>query len=211
MGLQGRPTICYLLPRRSSRGFFFGAALRNLPPRWRSEGKCVAQREVGLHTGDSIVGAWKRFIIRALVLIAAGATIGIICNLFHPDGIPLFFKHEQVLAETVESIDLNGAKRMFDEGSALFVDSRTVREFDEGHVPGARSLPTDEFDRYRERFEAQVPLDRALITYCSGEDCMSSPELAERLADQGYFEVYVFFGGWPAWLAAGYPTAGGWD
>ena len=45
-----------------------------------------------------------------------------------------------------------------------------------------------------------------LITYCDGEDCNASIDLAADLKMMGFARVVFFFGGWQEWLTAGYPT-----
>jgi rhodanese-related sulfurtransferase len=51
-----------------------------------------------------------------------------------------------------------------------------------------------------------IPKDARIITYCSGERCQSSITLARMLVERlGYSRTQVFFDGWSAWNAAGYP------
>ncbi len=93
----------------------------------------------------------------------------------------------------------------------LPLDARSVEEFDEGHIKDALSLPDEQFDQRIDNFLGKADEDTPLVCYCSGEDCMSSVYLAEKLYEFGYKRVYVFFGGWPEWKGAGLPTDGCWD
>jgi 3-mercaptopyruvate sulfurtransferase SseA len=46
---------------------------------------------------------------------------------------------------------------------------------------------------------------RHIITYCDGEDCNASIDLAADLKMMGFANVNFFFGGWQEWRDAGYP------
>ena len=66
-------------------------------------------------------------------------------------------------ASEVPRISLEEAKEHFDNGTATFVDSRSVGEYDQAHIagaihvaPGTVSILTNE-----------LPKDQLLITYCT--------------------------------------------
>lgn len=65
---------------------------------------------------------------------------------------------------TVPRISLEELKEKLDAGDDLvIVDVRSKEEFDQGHVPGAVSIPYAEIEaRYRE-----LPRDKEIITYCA--------------------------------------------
>lgn len=153
----------------------------------------------------------SRIALRALILILIGAGAGAAANLVRPAPIPWIYQQDQVLTGTMTRIDIEDAKRLFDEQDAVFVDARSTPEFDGGHIRGAKSLPYEEVDQRIAEFMADVPPETTLVVYCSGTDCMSSVFLAEALAEYGYASVRIFFGGWPEWKAAGYPASGGWN
>ena len=52
----------------------------------------------------------------------------------------------------------------------------------------------------------QISEAREIVTYCSGEDCHSSVDLAARLIEFGFENVKIFFGGWEEWNIAGLPV-----
>jgi hypothetical protein len=64
----------------------------------------------------------------------------------------------------VPRISLEELKQKLDAGAELvIIDVRSKEEFDQGHIPGAISIPWDEIkDRYTE-----LPRDREIITYCA--------------------------------------------
>lgn len=55
------------------------------------------------------------------------------------------------------------AKTMLDEGTALFVDVRSLTEYSKQHIKGAVSIPLNEIvNRLNE-----LPRDKKIITYCA--------------------------------------------
>lgn len=75
---------------------------------------------------------------------------------------PTAEKNEDPLAK-VPRISLADAKKAFDEGNVVFVDTRAEFQYREEHVKGALNIPAETFEtRY-----AEVPKDKKIITYCS--------------------------------------------
>lgn len=64
----------------------------------------------------------------------------------------------------------------------LLVDVRPSHEYDEGHLPGARSLPIDEIDEALD----ELPRDKRLLVYCRGPFCVYSDEAVAKLRRAGY-------------------------
>ncbi|CAN5239823.1 hypothetical protein BH20ACI1_BH20ACI1_02390 [soil metagenome] len=60
-------------------------------------------------------------------------------------------------------ISLEDAKKDFDNGKAIFVDTRAEAAFNVEHIKGAINIPAEAFKtRYTE-----VPKDKKIIAYCS--------------------------------------------
>jgi rhodanese-related sulfurtransferase len=107
-------------------------------------------------------------------------------------------------------VSLLGAKERFDSGAAVFLDARPEAEYKEAHIPGALHFYGEEFDKYAPLVLPKLTdKDREIICYCHGVSCELSVHLAKKLMEQGYRRVKVFFGGWPEWKKAGYPTTPG--
>lgn len=65
--------------------------------------------------------------------------------------------------EEAPRISLEDAKKDFDSGAAIFVDTRAESAFQNEHVKGAINIPAESFQtRY-----AEVPKDKKIIAYCS--------------------------------------------
>ena len=111
-----------------------------------------------------------------------------------------------VVAGKIEIEEVIQAKQIYDSGDVLFVDARTREDFDEGHIPGATSLPVGQFDELIDSFLDQHDIEQPIVTYCSGRTCEDSHNLAQLLVDIGYSDVKVFIDGFPGWEAKGYPV-----
>ena len=60
-------------------------------------------------------------------------------------------------------ISLDDAKKEFDGGKVLFIDTRGEAQYKQEHIKGAINIPADTFQtRYTE-----VPKDKKVIAYCS--------------------------------------------
>ena len=60
-------------------------------------------------------------------------------------------------------ISLDEAKKAFDDGKAVFVDTRAATFFENEHIKGAINVPSSDFDNAY----SSVPKDRKIIAYCS--------------------------------------------
>ncbi len=158
----------------------------------------------------------KKALRDAAILAALGVIAGFSFNAARPNGIPFVAAvrgaEAAVSADApgLGNIDLAAAKKAYDEG-AIFIDARSEHEFTAGHIAGAHHLYYADFEAKGTELLAKLPFDKTIITYCSGEDCNASDILARHLIEFGFERVRVFFAGWPAWQAAGYPSEGAGD
>jgi rhodanese-related sulfurtransferase len=97
------------------------------------------------------------------------------------------------------------AQALYDRHVALFIDSRYAYDFGIGHIKGAVNIPLHDFDTVK-RLLDPLPRDQVIITYCDGEECSSSIELARLLHASGFVNVKIFFGGWNEWRTHNQPT-----
>jgi rhodanese-related sulfurtransferase len=88
------------------------------------------------------------------------------------------------------------------------LDARTPDAYREGHVPGARSLPSANFDEAYAKLKSTLPADKEslLVVYCSDMWCGLGDELQQRLITRGFRHVGRFPDGWTAWVGAGLPS-----
>ncbi len=89
-----------------------------------------------------------------------------------------------------------------DKGNFELVDSRPLFRYNEGHIPGAISIPDTEFDKLSWKLPKEK--DKEIIFYCAGfYSCMgiTSPGKTDKL---GYSKVRIFSDGLYGWKKAGY-------
>lgn len=113
-----------------------------------------------------------------------------------------------LVAENPAAITTTGTYTAFLEKKAIIIDARDRAEFARGHIQGAWNVPYTDLMRQIERFDP-LPLDTLLITYCDGEECLASMDLANQLAAMGFTRVRYFFGGWNSWENNQYPIGTG--
>lgn len=148
---------------------------------------------------------------RGFAICLVGAGLGLLINAFSPQGIPLLGPVPAPHKKGIEQIALERVWALFQVKKGVFVDARSAEEFRAGHIPGALLLPLDAFEETVSSWTNLIPADTLLITYCSGEGCESSTDVAALLVEEGYSQVKVFFGGWEHWKRAGYPVEKAWQ
>lgn len=94
------------------------------------------------------------------------------------------------------------AVRLMNDGAVL-VDVRSMNQFKDGHIAGARSLPGDQIaegaktlDKFR---------DKTVITCC--DSGITSGAAARKLTELGFKQVYNLRGGLAAWRQDNLPVA----
>ncbi|HEY0696096.1 MAG TPA: rhodanese-like domain-containing protein [Kribbella sp.] len=89
----------------------------------------------------------------------------------------------------------------------VVADSRSQESWDQGHVPGAIHLPTDEIAA---RAAEVIPPGATVVTYCWGPGCNGAHKAALEFAKLGY-PVKEMIGGFEYWAREGLPieTANG--
>jgi rhodanese-related sulfurtransferase len=139
------------------------------------------------------------------VLVGLATALGLAWNAFGGRGFPLsanaFLKPGDEVVQAAE------AKRRLEAG-ALFLDARPVAFYNMSHIPGARPLPEDDFDRAFAALESRLRSTFDLVVYCSGYGCEASHQVARRLKEKG-IQAAILNEGWPAWTEAGYPVKEG--
>ena len=102
-------------------------------------------------------------------------------------------------------VDLEFAKYLFDDKSAVFIDARDAEDYEAGHIENAISIPFDYYEDYEEVMDGLNDAGIYII-YCSGEECSLSIDLADHLFNEKLIDkLLIFDGGWPEWRDAGYP------
>ena len=72
-------------------------------------------------------------------------------------------EHGHTEGEDAPRISLADAKKAFDDGSAVFIDTHLKNAYDAGHIPGAINVSVPELDLKVNT----IPKGKKLIAYCS--------------------------------------------
>lgn len=111
--------------------------------------------------------------------------------------IPAFVDTQHLHFTTIEPLALWTAIHDKEEKRPFVIDVREPREFEQGHIPDAHSIPLGHILADH----LQLPLDRPIILVCrSGR---RSRRAAMALTNKGIENITILKGGMAAWEAAG--------
>ncbi len=152
----------------------------------------------------------KRLIVQVVVILGLSLIVGISTNLslikqYRQGDFNLSFLSSEDFP-AIRFIGIFEAEDLFAGGNAVFLDSRTREKYLDGHILGAINIPFESGERFTEE-QIAFPREKTLIVYCDGNECQSSVLLAKALAEHGFEDIRVFFGGWVEWMAAGLPQS----
>jgi rhodanese-related sulfurtransferase len=110
--------------------------------------------------------------------------------------------------EPAAALSVADALQLHLSGQAVFLDARDPDTYAQGHIPGALCVPPTELDRLWPQIAPHIE-GKTVVTYCDGELCPLSEELAEALRARGVSTVLVFVNGWSLWQDEHLPTTTG--
>lgn len=168
-----------------------------------------------------------RDLIGVIALAIIAMAIGLVTNrLFRTPPVPLAYQppQERLAAELtrlikaplvpdtqVQTTNLDATRAAVENHSATILDARDEVFYHRNHIPGAFSLPRDDFGRAYQHLSPTLDKlrDKPIIVYCSGGECHDSRLVARALLSLGFSSVSVFTGGWTDWKAAHLPKEHG--
>lgn len=113
-------------------------------------------------------------------------------------------------------ISVDEGKKLADDKSAQFFDTRNLVNFGKGHVPGAKAVSYKEksdfkadFDVSMDSFEVdKLPADKAakIVIYSDGPAGWKSYKAAVLAIKAGYKNVLWMRDGFAGWTAKSYPV-----
>jgi len=145
---------------------------------------------------------------RALVIVFAGAVLGLAANGLSPRRIP-YITPPKAPPQIQDTVTLEEAKALWSGGTAFFLDARSPADYAAGHIAGALNLPVEEFDEHYPTIGRMLTPDSVIVVYCDGLDCDLSHHLMAKLRELGYHQVRLLVNGWTVWHAAGFLTHAG--
>jgi rhodanese-related sulfurtransferase len=136
--------------------------------------------------------------------------LGFSINQFRDSRLPLFedwSMEARLLSSSGERLDISlvEAKNLFLQEPAIFIDARPNDDYEKGHIRGALSLPWHEVDQRFMEVTKDISVNTPIITYCDGENCELSHNLANFLLDMGFTKVRILVNGWTKWQNADLP------
>ncbi|UCF82547.1 MAG: rhodanese-like domain-containing protein [Desulfobacteraceae bacterium] len=145
------------------------------------------------------------------VIILLSFALGLLMNQVRSNSLPLiadWAPEVRLASDSGESliISLEEAKALCSDKGAVFLDARSPEDYAQGHIRCAQNIPWQSFDAYIDRVFNMIPDDAWIVTYCDGEHCSLSEDLAKELVSMGYQKVKVLLNGWTRWLEAGLPV-----
>uniref|UniRef100_A0A831ZLM0 Rhodanese-like domain-containing protein n=1 Tax=Desulfacinum infernum TaxID=35837 RepID=A0A831ZLM0_9BACT len=156
---------------------------------------------------------WREAMGQGVVLVAAACVLAAVSNGLRSDSIPWVGDWSAASGTTEDGlgleISLEEAQILFFTKEAVFLDARSPDAYARGHIEGARNLPWVFFEERAPTVLADISKETPIVTYCDGEGCALSTELAVALIARGYDQVRVLANGWSVWVENGLPTASG--
>jgi len=170
----------------------------------------------------------------SLFIIIIGSLMGFFSNTVSKGGIPLFsrpietleftdvispyLKSEKDSLEALAAlasddtallkgpVNINSKEAflLFVIGGSVFIDSRDYNVYKSGHIYEAVNIPLGEFNN-KKNLLTRIPINRSIVVYDDGKGSGESTILAKRLVEEGFFKVFIFYGGWSEWVALNYP------
>lgn len=156
----------------------------------------------------------RRMLWQSGCLILSAVIVGLLVNVVRPDGLALMTAPNPAVSGGKGSdaklmVPLEQARRLFFANEAVFLDARSRRLYEKGHVAGARSLPVETAEQSAFEVLADMSQDAVLIAYCDGKNCVQGKKLAVFLLGMGFQNVRVLDNGWTRWAKKGLPTEKG--
>jgi len=151
---------------------------------------------------------WKTECLRVLAVAAFSTVLALAVNFLSAYPVPLLASDGPgALPERAERIGAAAFKELLAaQPAVLILDVRRAEAFQAGHAAGALHVPFDDFPAQYERLNLDARLQGAAETVliCESDDCLSADRFAKLLKELQYPHVRVFYGGWNAYLDAGF-------
>ena len=109
----------------------------------------------------------------------------------------------------IKYISVSESKALFDRtqrgetGIALFIDPRPAKQFDAGHIPGARNLTLPQV-KPKSKPDPRIEKYTNLIVYGNDPASATARGMTKRLLEVGYDGVRFFAGGLEEWNERNY-------
>lgn len=155
------------------------------------------------------------------VMATVAAGIALTLNQFRDRPLPLVYESKELRLEKAvdrlaaesashssaspitlsNTVTLEELQEFLKEKRGFVFDARPEIFHRLGHIPGAASLPREDFENAYKSFQKELEKDRGqpIIVYCSNSSCEDAGLVQKSLRSLGYTNVAVFSGGWSEW------------
>ena len=106
--------------------------------------------------------------------------------------------------DALETVSRSELLERVQRGDVVVLDVRPREEFEQGHIPGAVSVPLEELEARLRTLSRRTEV----VAYCRGPYCVFAPQAVQLLRDRG-FRARRLEDGMPEWRLAGLPVAVG--
>jgi len=152
--------------------------------------------------------SWRMECLRAVAVVVSSAALALATNHFAAYPVPLLAADGPgALPERAERIGVAEFKNLLaSQKAVLLLDVRRDEAFNAGHAAASLHAPADDFAAQYERLNLDAKLQTAeqVVLICESDDCLSADRVAKLLKDLRYPNVRVFYGGWSAYVEAGF-------
>lgn len=101
----------------------------------------------------------------------------------------------------LEPLTLNQLSTRLNDPELIILDVRPQVEYEQGHIPGARSIPVDELENRL----SELPREQEIVAYCRGPYCVFADEAIDILNKHGH-RAHRMHEGYPDWALADLPV-----
>jgi rhodanese-related sulfurtransferase len=158
--------------------------------------------------------AYVAVVFRAIAILLLWSSVGIAVNLFSANAISWVYippPDLEISGVKVPLIDEREARKLLDDPSVVFVDTRSAKDYAKRTVKRALSLPRKDLEERFILIQPLLPEEGRLVLFCYGPQCEDAERVAEFLVPMGYRNLVIMSPGFPGWEKAGYPVDSGPD
>ncbi len=143
-------------------------------------------------------------LLEVFIIVFLSLVIGVLFNQSRTSPLNIIAKIKYKKADAVRKYDekiitADELSYYLTQNEAVIFDARDVDLYKIGHIPFAISLPIRQFEIKFKTVKGVLSRLKTIIVYCTGVNCHDSTELAKKLNELGYLDVFVYKGGIAEW------------